>query len=318
MTSSRPKIPREVELNVLYRSAYSCVICQKPTIQIHHIDKNRNNNAEENLAPLCQEHHGEAHTQRELTLSLTQDRISGARARWEAEVVRRRASVISVREQRAEAGEFLGLGVAWGYINHSRVATLALPKLLTAVDQETLASCRSRGLVDSQGYILIPNREHKADSYVSGSIYDRFDFGDDHRIHRLYSDIVDKLAAEMTPTHVDDWSFTKGWVEHFANPGKFLFIRRGHYFKDIAEQTSNVTRKAYVKKGKVRFEYLVETKDMFGTSSMTVSFRGHQTASALVMVKSVEHGGGVVVHCTPVALGTGCWPIQVTQPAQRA
>lgn len=315
VSQRRPKIPIKIEQEVLYRSAYSCVICQKTNIQIHHIDKDNTNNAFDNLAPLCQEHHGEAHTKRELTLSLSSDRIKACKQSWEAEVERRRLRASSVREQCAAAGEYLGSGIAWGYINHARVSQLITKEVLSSIDARLLRECKERGLVDRNGIIIKGSHPISESSYLKGSIYDSFSFGDDHRVHRLYSEIVDAIAAKNRPIHIDDHSFTAKWVDSLLSPGMFVFINRGHYFRQFAVLGGNLVRKAYVKRRKVSFEYLIETKDMFGTSSMTVSFKGHQTAAALAMVKSVEHGAEIVVHCTPIALGVGFWGIGVLNQA---
>lgn len=309
VSQRRPKIPVKVEQEVLYRSAYSCVVCQKTNIQIHHIDKDNTNNSLDNLAPLCQEHHGEAHTKRDLTLSLSSDRITACKKSWEAEVELKRLRASSVSEQCAAAGEHLGSGVIWGYINHARVSQLITNDVLSSIDKGSLLECERRGLIDKTGLIIKGPNQVSSSMYLKGSIYESFDFGDDHRVHRLYSKIVDAIAAKNRPVHIDDHSFTQKWIDSLLSPGMYVFINRGHYFRQVADLGGNLVRKAYVKRRKVVFEYLIETKDMFGTSSMIVSFKGRQSAAALAMVKSVEHGAEIVVHCTPIALGVGFWRI---------
>lgn len=54
----------------------------------------------------------------------------------------------------------------------------------------------------------------------------------------------------------------------------------------------------------VMIEFYVDTRDMFGTTSMTESFSGRQTCAALLHVKSVnEADGKLVLACTPIAMG---------------
>lgn len=64
--SRRPTIPREVEVSILTKSHRRCALCFVlefcTTVvrgQIAHIDRNRNNNDEGNLAYLCLRHHDE-------------------------------------------------------------------------------------------------------------------------------------------------------------------------------------------------------------------------------------------------------------------
>ena len=308
----RPSIPAAIKRQVLYDCAYVCVICQKCTIQIHHIDKNSSNNTPENLVALCQEHHGEAHTKRDLTISLTAIDIRNAKVKWTKEVRQQRAKAATACYQRRAAGDFLGMGVSWGYINHGRIASMLTKEMLSRVTQENFATCKNRGLVDAQGMIIPQQVSRKPSSYIQGSIYDQFSHGDDHRVHRLYSEIVDLISISSDAVHVADSSWTKSWVRQFIVPGRFIFLNRRHAFSKIDESDRNVTRLARSKKRKISYEYLVETKDMFGTSSMTVSFKGVAKCAALLLVKSIDDtGSDLTVHCTPIALGAGYWSLDI-------
>ena len=52
---------------------------------------------------------------------------------------------------------------------------------------------------------------------------------------------------------------------------------------------------------KLAFE--IDTRDMYGTTSMTVSFFGRQTCAAFLLVKSVKQvSGKLLLDCTPIAL----------------
>lgn len=305
--SKRPAIPSAARQTALYNSANACVICHKENVQLHHIDEDRTNNDLSNLVVICQEHHGEAHTTRKLTQSLSPARIKDFKRRWENEVQERRQSVVTQQYQQKIAGEFLGCGISWGYINHSRVSGMISKSILSSVNQKLLSDCIHRGLVDQQGIITLRPREFEPSSYLQASIYDRFTFGDDHRVHRLYSEIVDIIAQNSCAIHIDDHSFTKTWVSNILYPGAFVFLNRGHYFRELEARNDNVTRLAYVQERKVKFEYIVETRDMFGTSSMTVSFSGRRSAAALLMIKSINDVDGTTIDCTPIALGAGQW-----------
>jgi hypothetical protein len=84
--SGRPPIPDDTLSAVLYKSRWTCCICRdhKKGVIVHHLSswsESRSHDAD-NLVVLCLDHHGEAHTSRELSLTLTADRIRQARTRW--------------------------------------------------------------------------------------------------------------------------------------------------------------------------------------------------------------------------------------------
>lgn len=79
MKKQRTTIPPDVTAQLLFQNRHRCCICHKPrkAVQIHHIDGNPSNNAPENLAVLCVDHHsqvssrqgfGKDYSQREVTL----------------------------------------------------------------------------------------------------------------------------------------------------------------------------------------------------------------------------------------------------------
>lgn len=60
MTKRRAEIPRALKYKLLVEANHSCTICGRSGVQIHHIDGNPANNAEDNLIVLCPAHHDEA------------------------------------------------------------------------------------------------------------------------------------------------------------------------------------------------------------------------------------------------------------------
>lgn len=86
--AGRPPIPEDVLNTVLFKSKWACCICRNPkkAVIVHHLSSwaQSRSHAVDNLAILCLEHHGEAHTIHQLALNLTPDRIKDARDRWYA------------------------------------------------------------------------------------------------------------------------------------------------------------------------------------------------------------------------------------------
>lgn len=82
----RPPIPPKTLSKILYESRMTCCVCRDRTqgIIVHHICEfsDSRSHAEENLVVLCLNHHGEAHTKRELQLNLTPARLRDLKSRW--------------------------------------------------------------------------------------------------------------------------------------------------------------------------------------------------------------------------------------------
>ncbi|MEG4110032.1 HNH endonuclease signature motif containing protein [Microcoleus sp. S13_C5] len=86
LREKRPPIPSETLNKVLYESGMTCCICgdKNQGIIVHHIEEYSvsRNHAEDNLVVLCLNHHGEAHTKRELQQNLTPERLRDFKQRW--------------------------------------------------------------------------------------------------------------------------------------------------------------------------------------------------------------------------------------------
>lgn len=101
-----------------------------------------------------------------------------------------------------------------------------------------------------------------------------------------------------------DW-WTKARVRDLLEPGSLIFLQAGFYFRAESETSENQHRRAHTSRSKVAIEFFVDTKDMFGATSMTVSFQGHQSCGALLLVKSIgeSEAGELLLSCTPIGLG---------------
>lgn len=95
---SRKPIPLKVQSIVLLANRHACCVCQKPRVQLHHIDENPANSSIENLAALCVVHHDMASMQIGLTKKLRADEVRQYKTTWEDRCARDLLSLSRDRE----------------------------------------------------------------------------------------------------------------------------------------------------------------------------------------------------------------------------
>ena len=314
---ARKAIPPSLKNKLLYESRYCCAICQKSGCQIHHIDQDHSNNTEGNLIILCAAHHDEAHTTRTMSNNLDARALRHAKNEWTKQVRNSRTLAATLEGQTKTAeNEWLSSGVSWGYINHKRVAEMSHLIELSSKGQRFLEYCRNKNMVDEYAIIIKPSNVSTSSSFIRNSIYDWFDFGDDQRLHALYSEMVDQIGRDTNVIHLEPSVWTKTRIRNLVSPGRIVFLNKGIYFKSINETKESDHRRCQTFKNKVHIEFYVDTIDMFGSTSMTVSFHGHQSCAALLLVKSLSENedGDLLMNCTPLALGVGFDPIGFREP----
>jgi len=81
--STRIPIPQSVQDAVLLANRHACCVCQGKKVQLHHIDENPANNAAENIAALCLDHHDQASMSIGLTKKLQPHQVKIYKAQWE-------------------------------------------------------------------------------------------------------------------------------------------------------------------------------------------------------------------------------------------
>jgi hypothetical protein len=110
----------------------------------------------------------------------------------------------------------------------------------------------------------------------------------------------------VEPIHIDEKHWTKTFIKNTVKAGSFVFINRAQYFKKRHHSAQNAEIAVCTFKRGISFEYQVNTQNMYGTTSITTSFAGHKNCASLLQVKSIEIlKNKQVLHCTPIALGTG-------------
>lgn len=305
---ARTAIPQKTKLKIMYDSQYACVVCQKRGSHIHHIDQNNSNNDEKNLVFLCTDHHDEAHTKYQLSQNMSPTVLLDAKEKWLGEVLNNRELSSTLSGQLASTQEhpIASIGLAWGYINHKRVGQIANPEVLTVDELDYFNYCVARGIIDKKGILIKPKNVDYSNSYTSNTVYDWYEYGDDQRLHKVYSAFVDKISKSSCPIHLDTGKIDKDFVYGLVRPGMFLFLDKSFYFKNISETSQNQQRKVHNTQGDIKIEFYIDTVNMFGTTSITISFSGRKSCAALLQLKSYEEiDSKLILHCTAIALGVG-------------
>jgi hypothetical protein len=305
---ARKPIPKKTKLKIMYDSQYACVVCQKRGSHIHHIDQNNSNNDENNLVFLCTEHHDEAHTTHQLSQNLSSAALHDAKEKWLNEVQKKRelSSTLSGQLVITKDNPIASIGLSWGYINHKRVGQIVNPETLTEDEHDYFNYCVERGIIDKKGILIKPKNVAYSNSYITNTIYDWYEHGDDQRLHKVYSSFVDKISKSTCPIHLEAGKYDKEFVYEIVKPGMLLFLDKSFYFKNISKTSQNQHRKAHTTQGQIQIEFYLDTIDMFGTTSITISFSGHKSCAALLQLKSFEEvDNKLILHCTPIALGVG-------------
>jgi hypothetical protein len=82
-STKRIPIPKDIQDSVLLANRHACCVCQKPRVQLHHIDGNPSNNDPVNIAALCVDHHDMASMVIGLTKKLQPNQVNDYKAKWE-------------------------------------------------------------------------------------------------------------------------------------------------------------------------------------------------------------------------------------------
>ena len=290
----------------MYESAFSCAVCAKKGDHIHHIDKNNSNNVFDSLILLCQMHHDEAHTKRELSQNLTPDRLKDFRSTWYETVREKRLIAASASGQASNPDEFLSIGTTWGYINHSRLLQTAPKTLVDKVDQGLFGILKVNGIVDDRGILIKPDRVLPSHNYLRNTVYDWYNHFDSMTLHVFYGELVDRFVEIVKPVHLDKNTWSRTFIKQMIYPGSYIFINRAQYFKRTHEEVENAEVAVQTFARKIKIKYQLNTRTMYVTTSITCSFSGHKSCASLLQVKSIEdHGLERILYCTPIALGVG-------------
>jgi hypothetical protein len=295
--SKRPAIPEDVATRVLHASRWCCCVCRlsKPII-LHHIKPwhESHDHSPENLAVLCLDCHGEAHTKRDLALNLTADRILAHKQEWEEQVRRADAAALV---QRASAE-----GASWDYINVPRLYELAVNYRISATRVEYFRAAQAQGVVDRQG-TLTPG-------ITGGKSAHRYYFAQgptpivtDLFLRALLHEVVAKLDLIDLTSH-----WTRRDIVALVKPGSFIWLQGLHRYRtSTTERNSEAAglRQVQIRRRGIAVRFDIDPWWSLSNTSYSYHLRGQHSAASFCTVRDICVTEGVLnIAAGCIAVGT--------------
>lgn len=274
---ARPAIPADTLTKVLFANRWVCCICrdaERPVI-VHHIRpwaESRDHSAE-NLAVLCTQHHGEAHTTRGLEVTLNPSRLRDAKQLWEAEAARLDAAAIQQGTQLQSDN--------WLYFNHLRLLELAVAVGVDLTEVPGYSAALRAAVCDQDGNI-IKATEPESFMYVDS---------DCMPLYRYVKNMLYALLDHATVRNISD-DLDRGVLKTLILEGDLIYVQGLHVFSDVQPapgnaQPVNGRRSA----NKVEIAFVFDRREATSTSSWTDWLRGSHVVGSLLQVKRLDRDG---------------------------
>jgi hypothetical protein len=273
---ARPAIPSDTLNQVLYANRWACCVCRAPgrPVIVHHIEPwaKTHDHTARNLAVLCAEHHGEAHSTHELQISLTAARLRDFKRRWEEQAGRDDAQAIQMGAQLQSD--------QWNYFNHLRLAELARANGVDLAGLPGRVQAERAGVCNEEGDII-------ATAPHGGYIYDG-----SHRmaLYRYAKAMLYQLLDRTAVRNISD-DLDRGPLKVAVLPGDLIYVQGRHIFEDIQPAPANVEAvRARRSANRVEVTFDFDRREATSNSAWTIWLRGVQDVGSLVQVKALKRG----------------------------
>jgi len=303
LSESRPPIPNDVLHRALYDSARTCCACFDGTksVILHHIIPWEESRSHEiaNLVVLCLEHHGEAHSNHELSQNLDPDALRRAKRTWENEVRKRRADAIFRPHPLALTGAF------WDYFNIQRLVDVFSRAGLSARSIPEHRDLLAEGAISSDGLPLwAGNQPASSVSYRYASCHP----GTTRSCLRLYDLMLHEILRFLPFVDVTDiWNRTR--LSTSLASGSIYVCTAGHIFKRLHRFDAigpGQNRTGYRQANNVRLEFSMDGFEATSSSSHGSHLSGRWYCTSIGIVRSLERvSDQLKINCTVLAIGTG-------------
>ncbi|MFK8399969.1 HNH endonuclease signature motif containing protein [Pseudomonas sp. BGr12] len=282
----RPPIPNEDLAKVLFDNRWVCCVCRDPLkpIVVHHIRlwSESRDHSPANLAVLCTQHHGEAHTSHGLEMSLAPERIRDQKGAWEELARTQDRLAIQQSTQYRECH--------WWYFNHLRLFDLARGAGVIFEELDGYEAAREKGLCDSNG-IVIRGAGPMYGSGVGGAL------------SRYMTSVLIAVLEHGMPRNVSD-ELDKGTMRALIVPGDLIYVQGLYRFTGIeggAPGTDPVEGVRTVNGVVIKFVF--DRNEGTSESARHGWLCGSKPLGALLRVVHMERDSdGIVISATVLAI----------------
>ncbi len=294
---TRTPIPQKNVEEVLVRSAFTCCVCHQPglPIVIHHLDRWEHSHSHDldNLAVLCLNHHGEAHSHHENSRNLTAQVIKSARDQWYTVIQRQN---IQVERALETVKRYNG---RWDYFNLSYICGF-MDEHDIHFSSQYKDHLIAKGIITENGMICADKLTENATHWL--------DFFDGQYLKRYIEEMVNVIIGHLPIRYIKDSLYSQGHVK----PGELLLVDSRFYFKRLNKRTRGIGQTRRVR-GTVNHMIFTGEFDAWycnSSSSHGLHLTGNKYATQLCLVRNVEQAEGIdLVDCTIIGLG-----LNLTQP----
>lgn len=276
---TRPPIPEDTYIKILYESKRTCCVCRDPSkpIIIHHLEEwsVSKSHDESNLVVLCLEHHDQAHTKKGLSISLNKKQLVEFKLKW------------LEQNRTSDAETILGLVsrdfARWDYFNHTRIYELFLDMDINPKEFKTYDRLREANYVDSLGILNIAaiQSRNSSESYM-------YRDGDGVITTYYMKEVFQAVLARLPVVDITD-KFSRSYITSLLRPGSFIALQAGFYYKQVSKVDSGggQLRRAYYKKKGVKIELSFDPYEATSSSAYNDSMTGHSVSTVICIVKSI-------------------------------
>lgn len=299
LDEQRPPVPDPIVRKLLIGSRYRCCVCHEPgkSLILHHIVEwsESRDNSEENLAVLCLNDHGEAHTTRSIGRNLTADVIREAKRVWASQGYKDTADKILELSQKEYA--------TWDYVNHHRLYSLLQTAGIDPRNSKYASTLQRRGVHDSLGLVQDVS-EWNVSEIPSRFMYD---FGGATALYLHAEWLIGQLLPQLELRDLTGrWS--RSLVQALVTPGTIVVCQGAFYFRNEApaQKGRNQMRRASRRENGVRLRYDFDAWECTSNTAYSTHLTGKSVATSICLIRGIQENGGMLeLSATCIAMGTG-------------
>ena len=305
---SRPPIPTEALMSVLFANRYQCCVCRDPKLSVivHHIEEWAESRLHEveNLAVLCLHHHDQAHAKKTLSKNLDAKSLREAKAKWEEEVRRFDAESI-LAAMRLDYSN-------WNYMNELRVFELAKVVGVQFQTIKRFADMVNAGLVQPDGLPTPVSDESLYYMYEGPNILFRYFY---------VSEVLNAVVQKLPIINVSDY-LDKGVLGFALVPGDFIFVQGAHVFSPTTDKKDGQGRgqicEGVRRANNVEVRFTFDRWEASSSSAKNCWLVSTKNQGSLVHVKDLAREDGVlIIRGTVLGICSNLGDLKKREYAQR-